>query len=548
MVDIYPRAIYDEAPPEPRSREANHPTLLFSWWCTCFSLVIILFRLSGRFVRTERLFREDKVMALSIIPLMTRMAFVHVILLYGTNNVDAAALAGDERRIRQHEIGSRLVLCARIFYAGFIWTAKLGVCEFLARMVKSLWRREYEILVKFVRFFLLATFIAVVIATLAECQPFSHYWQVVPDPGPKCRLGYGHLITMGACDVITDILLIAFPIPMVVKSTLPLKKKFRLVLVFSMSSILIAITATRVPQVIEHRGRQQYRTVFASGEILGAAAVSNAMVLGSFLRDRGVKKQKYKWNSSTDTTDRASSRRPTLTTVQWGSDEDLIRDGAAWRLGPDMEARTSVPRPAPLALPAEASYSNPKLSFIGGDWRFPDAASSSNRTSDDLAVDPHLSVDSIQPKQIHSASKPSVSFFDIGGLLDVATPPSTSSATMRAPSQTSSITRTQDFASPRRGSRVLLHDLGGLKIGFGHRSSQQGSLQEGDSFELTPRNTSPAVNAPPSIVEGRHDAESEVENGAAGRWTARRASDASSPVSPLQPKSPKSQDPQSPPA
>lgn len=118
MVDIYPRAIYDEAPPEPRSREANHPTLLFSWWCTCFSLVIILFRLSGRFVRTERLFREDKVMALSIIPLMTRMAFVHVILLYGTNNVDAAALAGDERRIRQHEIGSRLVLCARIFYAG----------------------------------------------------------------------------------------------------------------------------------------------------------------------------------------------------------------------------------------------------------------------------------------------------------------------------------------------------------------------------------------------------------------------------------------------
>ncbi|KAK7521403.1 putative integral membrane protein [Phyllosticta citriasiana] len=540
MVHLFARAIYDEAPPEPRSREANHPTLLFSWWCTCFSLVIILFRLSGRFVRTERLFREDKVMALSIIPLFVRMAFVHVILLYGTNNVDAAALF-DERRIRQHEIGARLVLCSRIFYAGFIWTAKLGVCEFLARTVKSLWRREYGLTIKLVRLFLLATFIAVVIAALAECHPFSHYWQVTPDPGPKCRLGYAHLLTMGVCDVITDILLIAFPIPMVVKSTLPIKKKFRLVLVFSMSSILIAITATRIPEVIEHRGRQQYRTVFASGEILGAAAVSNAMVLGSFLRDRGVKKQKYKWNSSTDTTDRTSSRRPTLTTVQWGSDEDLIRDGAAWRLAPDMEAQTRIPRPAPVALPAEAGYTDPKLSFIGGDWRFPDAASSSKRTSDDLAIDPHLSVDSMHVKQGGSAIKPSVSFFDIGGLLDVATPPSTS-ATMRAPSsQTSSITRTHDFAAPpRRGSRALLSDLGGFKIGFGHRSSQQGSLQEGDSFELTPRNVSPAVNAPPSIVEG-HDGASEDGALANGFHAGRRASDSSN-ASPLHHKSSKTDD------
>ncbi|KAK8173070.1 hypothetical protein BKA80DRAFT_183062, partial [Phyllosticta citrichinensis] len=443
---LYPRAVYDETPPEPRSREANHPTLLFSWWCTCFSLVIILFRLSGRFVRTERLFREDKVMALSIIPLFARMAFVHVILLYGTNNVDAAALF-DERRIRQHEIGARLVLCSRIFYAGFIWTAKLGVCEFLARMVKSLWRREYDLIIKFVRLFLLATFVAVVIAALAECHPFSHYWQVIPDPGPQCRLGYAHLITMGVCDVMTDILLIAFPIPMVVRSTLPMKKKFRLVLVFSLSSILIAITATRIPEVIEHRGRQQYRTVFASGEILGAAAVSNAMVLGSFLRDRGVKKQKYKWNSSTDTTDRASSRRPTLTTIQWGSDEDLIRDGVAWRLAPDMESQTKFPRPAPVALPADTSYTDPKLSFIGGDWRFPDAASSSKRTSDDVdvAVAPHLSVDAMHAKQ--QTNKPSVSFFDIGGLLDVvATPPSTAA---------SILTRTHDFAAlPRRASRA----------------------------------------------------------------------------------------------
>lgn len=117
MVELLvPRAFYNGAPPEPRTRMENHPTLLFSWWCTCFSFVIILFRLAGRFVRTERFFREDKVMALSLVPLFVRMGFVHVILLYGTNNVDTTNIT-DPHHIWMREVGSKLVLCSRISYA-----------------------------------------------------------------------------------------------------------------------------------------------------------------------------------------------------------------------------------------------------------------------------------------------------------------------------------------------------------------------------------------------------------------------------------------------
>jgi hypothetical protein len=118
MLDAFmmlPRSFSNQAPPEPRSRAQNNPTLLFSWWCTGFSLVIILFRLCGRYVRNERLFREDKIMALSIIPLFVRMGFVHVVLLYGTNNVDITGLT--PHQIHRREIGSRMVLGARIFYA-----------------------------------------------------------------------------------------------------------------------------------------------------------------------------------------------------------------------------------------------------------------------------------------------------------------------------------------------------------------------------------------------------------------------------------------------
>ena len=113
---ILPRALYNESPPERRTRIENNPTLLYSWWCTIFSLVIIGFRLAGRWVRNERLFTEDKITAFSIIPLMARMACIHVVLIYGTNNVDVNGLT-DPTKIHHREIGAKLVLAARIFYA-----------------------------------------------------------------------------------------------------------------------------------------------------------------------------------------------------------------------------------------------------------------------------------------------------------------------------------------------------------------------------------------------------------------------------------------------
>ena len=103
-------------PPPPQDASYNNPTLLLSWWCTAFAVVIILARISGRWIRTEKLFREDLIMALSIIPLMLRMGCAHIVLRSGTNNttIDGPLSAFD---IWQRERGSKAVLAARIFYA-----------------------------------------------------------------------------------------------------------------------------------------------------------------------------------------------------------------------------------------------------------------------------------------------------------------------------------------------------------------------------------------------------------------------------------------------
>lgn len=104
------------APPPFQDASFNNPTLLLSWWCTSFSAVIILARLSGRWIRTEKLFREDLIMALSLIPLLLRMGCAHIVLRNGTNNTAIDGPLSD-LDILQRERGSKAVLAARVFYA-----------------------------------------------------------------------------------------------------------------------------------------------------------------------------------------------------------------------------------------------------------------------------------------------------------------------------------------------------------------------------------------------------------------------------------------------
>jgi hypothetical protein len=110
------RGLFGPPPPGPQTEQDNHATLLWSWFCTMIALITIMFRIFGRLTRNSQLFREDRVMLLSIVPLMTRMGLIHVVLLWGTNNVDLS-VGLSQQDIDHRVIGSKLVLGARIFYA-----------------------------------------------------------------------------------------------------------------------------------------------------------------------------------------------------------------------------------------------------------------------------------------------------------------------------------------------------------------------------------------------------------------------------------------------
>src|SRR3954462_3594575 len=85
------------------------------------------------------------------VPLLIRMALVHVILLFGTNNVQLDGIT--PHAIWSRSIGSRLVLASRIFYAMFIWVSKFTVSEFLKRLARTSWKSSYERGLQFIRIF-----------------------------------------------------------------------------------------------------------------------------------------------------------------------------------------------------------------------------------------------------------------------------------------------------------------------------------------------------------------------------------------------------------
>lgn len=380
--------------------------------------------------------------------------------------------SSDEPRVRL--LLREEVLTDNLGYACRLWMLKLTIVEFFKRLTSNIWTRSHELTLQSIRWFLLFTFIAVVISDLVECHTFSHYWQVVPDPGPQCRQAYAQLLTMGISNVISDFLLVAFPIPIILTSKMKTTRKIQLVLLFAGSLLPAGTTLYRIPNIIDRHGSQQYRSLLASVEILFATAVANALILGSFVRDRGVKKKKWKAGSMSDSIERTASFSRRGTAIRhWGSDEDLVRD-LGMGVDPELRGALPSPRPAPMAVEGNMPV---KMNINGGqkaDWQFP-----SDRSDDT----DHFKVGESHSITDSHASPRKVSFFDVGGLLDDDIPETrrgSSTKTLDTISNTDAESSTfgrihsnysasfehgNGSLSPtpaRKGSSAFLQDVGGL--------------------------------------------------------------------------------------
>jgi hypothetical protein len=216
-----------------------------------------------------------------------------------------------------------------------LWLLKVVTLEFFTRLVGLSGKKRYTLLLRVIRISLAVTFLAIVIADLAECQPFAHYWQVVPDPGGRCRQGYAQLITATAANVFTDLILVVFPVPIVVRSRLSRGRKALLVMLFCLHLFTVLVAVYRVPEILREGGYQATRTMWASAEILMATFAANALTIGTFVRDTGAKKKRlrYRPNESEVRSAKRDSRAGPPKKVSW-NDPDSDGDEETAGRGP----------------------------------------------------------------------------------------------------------------------------------------------------------------------------------------------------------------------
>lgn len=151
---------------------------------------------------------------------------------------------------------------------------KLCLLEFYTRLSVGL--RLFQRATVILRITLALSFVAIVMSTVLECRPISLYWNGMP-AGDHCRQARANYITVGTFDLGTDLALIIFPIPIVWKASMYLKKRLRLGAVFSAGSLVVIVTLIRIPLTLRGTVPQKTRSLWADIEIACACLVTNVV-------------------------------------------------------------------------------------------------------------------------------------------------------------------------------------------------------------------------------------------------------------------------------
>ncbi|OQD93837.1 hypothetical protein PENVUL_c169G05256 [Penicillium vulpinum] len=264
-------------------------TLIILWIFTWVAIGLIVLRLLLRKLKGHQFSLGDYFSMGAMLCALVRLALVHVILIWGTNNMSTKLRHTHHFtpvEIRHREIASKFVLANRVFYTSYLWLQKSVLLDTYRRLLTHL-RWEKPTMISYIGIFA-ATYVAVQTVTFTECDPFNHYWIVLPDPG-KCCQAQLQLIVLGVLNVVTDVMLIALPIPILVMVKRSNVEKLQLAILFAVGLFIVAITIARLPQNVKNYSAQVNRTTWASVELLAAAIVANAPVLYGLLKGQRQK-------------------------------------------------------------------------------------------------------------------------------------------------------------------------------------------------------------------------------------------------------------------
>ncbi|KAG0638740.1 hypothetical protein HOY80DRAFT_1009962 [Tuber brumale] len=268
------------------------PVLVEGWTLYALGVCVILARLVTRYrmVGVEGSKPDDWLMILAMIIYGIESTMSHLVSLYGGNsNLSPTQRAEmSEEEVQRRVFGSKMFMVGWFSYSGAMWVLKLCMVFFFARITVGL-RRQVWITAAYVAVGM--SYFVVCLVLFLTCRPWHKLWQIYPDPGPNCSIESPvYYLTVLSFNILTDAFLISLPLPLLIQSSLPWRRKAILVLLFSAG--IFVITAAVLRCVFSLTDPQNSRTVsaWACRETFVAVVVGNAPMLKQLLTKKAWSK------------------------------------------------------------------------------------------------------------------------------------------------------------------------------------------------------------------------------------------------------------------
>ncbi|RMJ16585.1 hypothetical protein BHE90_000011 [Fusarium euwallaceae] len=237
---------------------------------------------------------DDYLMLLAIIPysIETALAYTVSAKYHGYTNSamtdeERASLSPDSEEYAWRVGGSKIQVAGWAMYASVLWVIKSALCAFYFRLTAGL--ANYKIRIHIGFGLIITTYIVIICCILFSCHPFSHFWQINPDPGNLCQAASSklYIFIIVVLNIVTDTYLLLIPIPMLWGARIPTVKKYGLVVLFSGGIFVMVAGLLRCILILKNpRTGPQEGSSWAVRESFVAVVTSNLPSTWGWMRQK----------------------------------------------------------------------------------------------------------------------------------------------------------------------------------------------------------------------------------------------------------------------
>ncbi|KAH8647156.1 hypothetical protein BX600DRAFT_369906, partial [Xylariales sp. PMI_506] len=224
-----------------------------SWSFYSVGMFLIVFRMFARAKRlggVKHYQPDDYVMMLAAGLFTALIICLNVIAQGGGSNLypPEEFSTFTEEDIQERIYGSKIVLISEQAMLNVIYCIKVCMLILYTRLTLGLQQQKF---LRYLAIYVACGWLASEIAFFTACRPFEGYWGM-PPPDPQCTTLENYAIVQGCFNISSDVLMLAIPIPLVLRLKVALKQKIILTFIFSLGLfVIVAALLTKIENLTD---------------------------------------------------------------------------------------------------------------------------------------------------------------------------------------------------------------------------------------------------------------------------------------------------------